>query len=163
MSRERADRLADAWESAWAGRDPAAFAEVCAPDVHYEDPLCARPLSGTEQLARHARRLWRAVPDAAIVPTGHRLADEAFLAAPFRLEGTHTGSLGEALPGTGRRVEVVGVCFCELTQDGARLLRVRAFFDAYALAVSLGVLPRPGTLAERAMLMVRGFGLRARS
>ena len=42
----------------------------------------------------------------------------------------------------------------------SRLLRIRAFFDAYGAAVALGVLPRPGTVGERALLMLRGFGLR---
>ena len=41
-----------------------------------------------------------------------------------------------------------------------RLLRVRAFFDVYRAAMELGVLPKPGTAGERAMLMLRGFGLR---
>ena len=38
---------------------------------------------------------------------------------------------------------------------------MRAFFDAYDAAVQLGVLPARGTLGERALLMLRGFGLRA--
>ena len=37
-------KLIEDFEQAWAGGDPAAFAKVCAPDVHYEDPLCGQPL-----------------------------------------------------------------------------------------------------------------------
>ncbi len=51
------------------------------------------------------------------------------------------------------------VVYAEL-EDGL-LLRVRAFFDVYDAAISLGVLPKPGTAGERALLMLRGFGLRA--
>ena len=51
------------------------------------------------------------------------------------------------------------VFFAEL-RDG-RFLRVRAFFDAYDAGVQLGVLPRPGTLGGRALLMLRGFGVRS--
>jgi hypothetical protein len=40
---------------------------------------------------------------------------------------------------------------------------VRAFFDAYDAAVQLGVLPARGTFGERALLMLRGFGLRSRT
>ena len=36
------DALFDGWERAWSGRDPAAFAPLCDPDVHYEDPLHRR-------------------------------------------------------------------------------------------------------------------------
>ncbi len=40
------------------------------------------------------------------------------------------------------------------------LLRVRAFFDVYDAATQLGILPARGTLGEKALLMLRGFGLR---
>ena len=53
--------------------------------------------------------------------------------------------------------------YCEIDADGTRLWRVRAFFDAYNAAVQIGVLPARGTLGERAMLMLRGFGLRSRT
>jgi hypothetical protein len=50
------------------------------------------------------------------------------------------------------------VFFCELREE--RLYRVRAFLDAYDAAVQLGVLPKRGTLSGRALLLLRGFGLR---
>jgi hypothetical protein len=39
---------------------------------------------------------------------------------------------------------------------------VRAFFDLYDAAVQLGVLPAHGGMGERALMLLRGFGLRAR-
>jgi hypothetical protein len=42
----------------------------------------------------------------------------------------------------------------------ARLLRARAFFDLHDAGMQLGVFPRPGTAGQRALLMLRGFGLR---
>ena len=53
-----------------------------------------------------------------------------------------------------------GVVYCELR--GTRLLRVRVFFDLYDAAVQLGVLPARGGVGEKALLMLRGFGVRAR-
>ena len=41
-----------------------------------------------------------------------------------------------------------------------RLLRARAFFDLHDAGVQLGVFPKPGTAGQRALLMLRGFGLR---
>ena len=38
---------------------------------------------------------------------------------------------------------------------------MRGFFDLYDVATQLGVLPARGTLGEKALLMLRGFGLRA--
>jgi ketosteroid isomerase-like protein len=152
------DDLFDRWERAWSGRDPAAFGAVCHPDVRYEDPLTPEPLSGAGAIAAHARRLWRAFPDARVNQTGDRLGDGAHACAPCKLLGTHEGPLGRISP-TGRFVVVHAVVYAELREE--RLLRVRAFFDVHGPAVELGVLPRAGTAGERALLLLRGFGLRA--
>jgi predicted ester cyclase len=151
------DELFDAWERAWSGRDPRAFESICARAVHYEDPLTSEPLVGVGALADHARQLWEAMPDARVNTTGARLSDGTFACAPCRLIGTHTGRLGRISP-TGRAVNLHAVVYAEL--DDGLFLRIRAFFDAYSAAMGLGVLPKPGTAGERAMLMLRGFGLR---
>jgi steroid delta-isomerase-like uncharacterized protein len=152
------DELVDGWEAAWSGKDPAAFADLCAPGLHYEDPLTAEPLEGAEELGRHAGRLWAAFPDARVQRTGELLTDDRFLAAPCKLLATHKASL-EGLPATNRFVVVHCVFYCELERE--RFYRVRAFFDLYDAATQLGVLPARGTLGEKALLVLRGFGLRA--
>jgi steroid delta-isomerase-like uncharacterized protein len=152
------DELIDAWQHAWSGRDSTAFAPLCTPDIHYEDPLCGEPLEGAAELGRHAARLWAAFPDARMERTGERLSDSRFLAAPCKLLATHRAPL-EGLPPTNRFLVVHCVFYCELADE--RLRRVRAFFDLYEAAVQLGVLPARGTLGEKALLVLRGFGLRA--
>jgi steroid delta-isomerase-like uncharacterized protein len=152
------DELIDAWEAAWSGKDTAAFAEVCSTEMHYEDPLTAEPLEGLEQLERHAERLWSGFPDARLERTGERLMNSRFVAAPAKLLATHKAQL-EGLPPTNRFIVVHCVFYCEL--DNQRLLRVRAFFDLYDAATQLGILPGRGTLGEKALLVLRGFGLRA--
>jgi steroid delta-isomerase-like uncharacterized protein len=151
------DALIDRWEAAWSGRDPSAFAPLCTADVHYEDPLTPEPLEGAAELGRHAARLWAAFPDARLERTGERLTDGRFVAAPCKLLATHREPL-EGLPATNRFVVVHCVFYCELRDE--RLLRIRAFFDVYDAAVQLGVLPGHGTLGEKALLVLRGFGLR---
>ncbi|MGI8864494.1 MAG: ester cyclase [Solirubrobacteraceae bacterium] len=159
------DELIDGWEAAWSGRDPDAFAEVCSDEVHYEDPLTEEPLEGLDELIAHAERLWAGFPDARMERTGERLSGGSFVAAPSKLLATHKGSL-EGLPATNRFVVLHCVCYCELDRDRDRdrdqLLRVRAFFDLYDAATQLGVLPARGTMGEKALLVLRGFGLRAR-
>ena len=152
------DGLIDRWERAWSGKDPGAFTAICAPDLHYEDPLTLEPLEGVEELAHHAEQLWAAFPDARLQRTGQRLADGRYVAAPCKLLGTHRAPLG-GLPATNRFLVVHCVFYCELQRS--RLLRVRGFFDLYDAATQLGVLPARGTLGEKALLMLRGFGLRA--
>lgn len=152
------DELIDRWEAAWSSKDSAAFAPICTPDIHYEDPLLAEPLEGPAELGRHAARMWAAFPDARMERTGERLRGGKFVAAPSKLLATHKEPL-EGLPATNRFVVVHCVFYCELDED--RLLRVRAFFDLYDAAVQLGVLPGRGSLGEKALLVLRGFGLRA--
>jgi ketosteroid isomerase-like protein len=151
------DEIFDGWERAWSGRDPRGFESVLHPDVHYEDPLTPEPLQGVRAVVRHARRLWRAFPDARVNATGDRLGGGAFACAPCRILGTHEGRLGRIAP-TGRFLVVHAVVYAELREE--RILRVRAFFDAYGAAVDLGLLPKAGTAGERALLLLRGFGLR---
>jgi steroid delta-isomerase-like uncharacterized protein len=155
------DALLDRWDAAWSGRDASAFAPLCDPAIQYEDPLTREPLIGVDELAAHAELLWQGFPDVRVERAGERLADPAgrFVAAPCKLAGTHRGAL-DGLPPTRRFVVVHGVVWCELS--GGRLLRVRTFFDRYDAAVQLGVLPASGTLGEKALLALRGFGLRAR-
>ena len=151
------DALFDAWNAAWTDRDPAAFAPLIVPgDFHYEDPLTPEPLEDADALGKHAQRLWAGFPDARVERTGVRLVDGRFAAAPAKLVATHKAEL-EGLTPTGRFIVVHSVSYCEL-RDG-KLFRVRLFFDLYGAAVQLGVLPKPGTLGEKALLMFRGFGL----
>ena len=117
----------------------------------------AEPLDGVDALLGHAQRLWDAFPDVRMERLGPRLVDRRYVAAPCKLLGTNRQPLG-SLPATGKSVAVPVVFYCELAQG--RLLRVRAFFDLYGAAVQLGLLPGRGTFGERALLMLRGFGLR---
>ena len=151
------DDLFDAWERAWSGRDPEAFAPLCAEGFQYEDPLTPEPLFGPEPLAAHARKLWDAFPDARLNSTGERLSGGGYACAPCKLLGTHREPLG-SIAATGRFLTVHAVVYAELA-DG-RFLRARAFFDVHDAGVQLGLFPKPGTAGHRALLMLRGFGLR---
>jgi steroid delta-isomerase-like uncharacterized protein len=152
------DELIDGWQAAWSGRDSGAFAEVCAAGIQYEDPLTDQPLAGLGALVEHAQRLWAAFPDARLEGTGARLSGGDFVAAPCKILGTHRQPL-EGLPATNRFVVVHCVFYCELQHE--LLLRVRGFYDVYNAATQLGVLPARGTMGEKALLVLRGFGLRA--
>jgi hypothetical protein len=88
---------------------------------------------------------------------GTRLTDGRFVAAPSKFLATHREPL-EGLPPTNRFIVVPCIFYCEVQRG--RLLRVRAFFDLYDAATQLGILPGRGTLAEKALLILRGFGLR---
>lgn len=154
-------RLVERFEAAWSGTDlRQGLADTCAADLHYEDPLTFKgPLHGPGALAAHAALLRTAAPDARVEGTGPRLSDGRFVAAPVRLLATHTGEL-EGLPATGRAIVVQAIFYCELDEGRTRLWRIRAFFDLYDAAIQLGVLPKPGSVGQRALMLLRGFGLR---
>jgi steroid delta-isomerase-like uncharacterized protein len=154
-----ADELVAGFLEAWTAHDADGFGPLCAPEVGYEDPTIGEPLEGAGAIAEHAARLWRAFPDARLEATGPTLTDGRYVAAPCKLLGSQRGQLDE-LPASGKFVIVHGVVMAEVT-DG-RFTRVRIFFDRYDAAQQLGILPSPGTLGEKALLMLRGFGLRMR-
>jgi hypothetical protein len=130
---------------------------VCLADLHYEDPLTPEPLRGAGELAAHAQRLWEAFPDARVNSTGRRLGDGGYACAPCKLLGTHREPLG-SIGATGRFLTLHAVVYAQLREG--RLLRARAFFDVHDAGMQLGIFPRPGTAGQRALLMLRGFGLR---
>jgi len=155
------DMLVERFLAAWSATDPGAeLAATCAADLHYEDPLTMKgPLNGPGALTAHVVRLRGAAPDARLNGAGEFLTDGRFFAVPVRLIATHTGEL-ETFPPTGRAVSVHAVLYCELDDARTRLWRIRAFFDLYDAAIQLGVLPKPGSMGERALMLLRGFGLR---
>jgi steroid delta-isomerase-like uncharacterized protein len=153
------EELVAGFLEAWTAHDADGFGPLCAPEVGYEDPTTPEPIDGAAAIAEHAARLWRAFPDARLEATGPTLTDGYVVAAPCKLLGSHRGPLDE-LPASGKFVIVHGVVVAEV-EDG-RLTRLRIFFDRYDAAQQLGILPSPGTLGEKALLMLRGFGLRVR-
>jgi predicted ester cyclase len=154
------DALIDAFEQAWPGDGPARFDALCAEDVHYEDPLLDDPITGPRALARHADRLLAAFPDARVESTGPRMTSGRHVSAPCKLVAHHRGPLGD-IPPTGRFVRVHAVVVSELHPERDVLWRVRAFLDAYGAGVELGILPRRGSLGEKALRTLQGFGARA--
>lgn len=152
------DELIDGWQAAWSGKQAGSFEQLCDPEIQYEDPLTPEPLEGADGIGRHAERLWAAFPDARLERTGERLTNGHFVAAPCKLLATHKAPL-EGLPASNRFLVVHCLFYCEIREH--RLLRVRGFYDLYDAATQLGILPGRGSLGEKALLMLRGFGLRA--
>lgn len=149
------DELAAAWRDAWASPDRG-FERSCTPDVRYEDPVAVEPLEGVDALEAHAALLRSAFPDLSVEASGTPIGDESLACIPWRAVGTHKGELG-GLPATNSFVILQGVHYVEL-HDG-QIRRARGFFDLYGAAMQIGLLPAHGTFGERALLLLRGFGL----
>ena len=159
VSESALERVAELWRAAWVEAEPRAFERCCTPDVQYEDPVTAEPLAGVAELAAHAARCRTAVPDMRVERSARCVVEAGFGCIPWRVVGNHRGELA-ALPATDRFVALHGVHYVELA-DG-RVRRARGFFDVYDAGVQVGLLPKRGSVAETALLLVRGFGLRPR-
>ncbi|MEA2478456.1 MAG: hypothetical protein QOJ07_378 [Thermoleophilaceae bacterium] len=160
LARSDIDRIGDLWEAAWMAGERDAFALCCTVDVRYEDPLTTLPAEGVDGVHAHVLGLRTALPDMRIERTAPRIAEGNNGCLPWRIAGTHRGPLGE-VPATKKFLTIHGLHYVEL-RDGL-IHRARGFFDLYDAAIQLGLLPRRGSRAESALMMLRGFGLRARS
>lgn len=89
--------------------------------------------------------------------------DGARVASEHIGRGTHTGAFvtpAGALPATGRHVELrIGEIY--EVRDG-KITRLYAYYDSATLMRQLGLLPRSGSGAERAMTALLGAGIKAR-
>jgi steroid delta-isomerase-like uncharacterized protein len=160
LARSHVDRIADRWEAGWGGGGRDDFALCCTVDIQYEDPLTGEPLEGVDALEGHAQRLRAALPDMRVERVGARIAEGRNACLPWRIVGTQTGSLGD-VPATNRFLTLHGLHYVELRDD--LICRARGFFDLHDAATQLGLLPKSGSFAQSALLMLRGFGLRVRS
>ena len=154
---DRIGDLAATWLRAWTGE--ADFRDCCGYDIQYEDPMAREPLQGVDAVEAHSKRLRRMFPDLKLERTGRTLDDGVYVCVPWRAAATHKqGSV--ALPATNRFITLHGLHYLELS-DG-RVRRARGFYDLYDGATQLGLLPERGGVGESVLLLLRGFGLRAR-
>jgi predicted ester cyclase len=159
LERSPLDRVGDRWHAGWGGGGRDDFALCCTVDILYEDPLSDGLLEGVDALDRHATRMRDAFPDLRVEATGQRIADRGFGCLPWKIAGTQRGELGD-IPATNRYISLHGLHYVELRDD--LICRARGFFDTYDAATQLGLLPKTGSLAQNALLMIQGFGLRIR-
>ena len=160
LARSTLDLLGDRWQAGWSGGGRDEFALCCTVDVRYEDPLTEDLLEGVDALDGHVSRLRRAFPDLRVETTGRRISEAGFGCLPWKIAGTQRGDFGE-IPATNKFVTLYGVHYVELRHD--LICRVRGFYDVYDVATQLGLVPKTGSLAQNALLMLRGFGLRIRN
>jgi hypothetical protein len=147
----------DAFLDAWNGRVQAAFAAPARPTCTTRTRSSVSR-SGARG-ARDARgRLWEAFPDVRIEEAGERLRGGAFTALPVKALGTNTGEL-DGLPPTKRFVVVHAVVYAEVRGPGSSARGSSATATTRRAARAA---PAPGTLGDKALLALRGFGLAPR-
>jgi steroid delta-isomerase-like uncharacterized protein len=149
MEATERERLTADYLGAWNAHDPDAVAVFFAPSAIYDDRGASELVTGREAIRAHAAAVMAAFPDLRfeIVRVAH---GEGFSAGEWRAQMTHCGNL-LGLAATGRRAESAGVDLATLDGDGL-ITHLVSYYDGAALMRDLGLLPRHGSRAERALL-----------
>jgi steroid delta-isomerase-like uncharacterized protein len=140
----------------WNGCDTRAMSKLVAEDVLWADPALAQPARGIAEVQEFMRVSFRAFPDLHFGepdPPVLAVTGDTILWA-WNMEGTHRGPLEP--PGfapTGRKMRVDGID--RWTMRDGRIALYRAFYDVNDLARQLGIVPAPGSAAERGMVALQ--------
>jgi steroid delta-isomerase-like uncharacterized protein len=149
------------YEATWNGCDTDAMADLITEDIVWADPALPEPARGIPAVQEFMRTSFRAFPDLQFGqpdPPALAVTGDVVLWAWY-MEGTHRGAINP--PGfapTGRAMRVDGVD--QWTMRDGRIARYRAFYDMNDVARQLGIVPAPGSRAERGMVALQR--LRAR-
>jgi len=145
--------LVQRYEAAWNGCDTDAMAQLITDDIVWTDPALPAPARGVAEVQEFMRTSFRAFPDLRFSepdPPAMAASGDLVLWA-WHMEGTHRGVIDP--PGfapTGRAIRVDGVD--QWMMRGGRIAHYRAFYDMNDLARQLGIVPPPGSRAERGMV-----------
>lgn len=129
-------------------RDPDQIVVDGHPD-YTDDFVAIGEFRGKDAVRDFFRELFAAMPDFEL--TMERIvADDNSVAVKWRARATFTGAPFQGIKATGKAVELRGVDFFEI-EDGL-IKRNTVFYDGASFARQIGILPRQGSLTDRAML-----------
>jgi steroid delta-isomerase-like uncharacterized protein len=148
--------FAERYVAAWNGCDTRAMGELVTDDVVWADPALPAPARGLPEVQEFMRVSFRAFPDLHFGepdPPLLAVSSDVVLWA-WNMQGTQRGPLEPpGFAATGRRMHVDGVD--QWTMRGGRIALYRAFYDLNDLARQLGIVPAPGSTAERGMVALQ--------
>jgi steroid delta-isomerase-like uncharacterized protein len=146
------ERYATAWNSC----DTGAMAQLITEDIVWADPALAEPARGIGEVQEFMRTSFRAFPDLHFgepQPPALAVSGDVVLWRWY-MEGTQRGPIDPpGFAATGRRMRVDGVD--QWTMRDGRIALYRAFYDMNDLARQLGIVPAPGSAAERGMVALQ--------
>ena len=142
--------------AAWNEQRPDAMAELITDDIVCFDPALPQPARSVAEVQEFMRASFRAFPNLRFFEPdpSHLSVVGDQVAWAWGMEGSMTGPMDP--PGfapTGRSMRIEGVDVWRL-RDG-RIAHYRAFYDTTDLARQLGIMPSPGSGAERATVALQ--------
>jgi len=154
------DEFIGAWLDAFNSHEVERLLALIAPDIVYDDSGWPRTMRSHADVREFVEHAWRAMHDLRFeLLEGPYLLGENRAAFRWRGTGTLTGPLDP--PGfapTGKRFDIDGADFHEY-RDG-RIARLRIVFDLNGASQQLGLVPLPGSRAERVAVSLQRLGRR---
>jgi steroid delta-isomerase-like uncharacterized protein len=155
--------FAERWEGAWNSHQPERVLELMTEDVVYDDSAWPDTMRGHGDVREFLEAAWRGMPDLEF-----RMVEGPFVhperpVATFYWKGTgtFTGPLDPpGLAPTGARIEVDGFDLQEY-RDG-RVCRLHIVSDMLDMSRQLGLMPQPGSRAEKLWAGTQRLGMRAK-
>ena len=137
--------------ASWNDHNAEAMADLVTEDIVWTDPALPEPARGIAAVQEFMRASWQAFPDLRFEEPNppHLSTGGDAVACAWRMHGTMTGPLDP--PGfapTGKAMTVDGVDLWIMRDE--RIAVYRAFYDLTDLSRQLGILPAPGSRAEKA-------------
>ena len=144
------------YAAAWNSSDTGAMAQLITEDIVWADPALAEPARGIGEVQEFMRTSFRAFPDLHFgepQPPALAVSGDVVLWRWY-MEGTQRGPIDPpGFAATGRRMRVDGVD--QWTMRDGRIALYRAFYDMNDVARQLGIVPAPGSAAERGMVALQ--------
>jgi steroid delta-isomerase-like uncharacterized protein len=141
-------QVAEAALTSFAARDPDLVAANAHPDC-VDDVVAIGEFRGREAIRDFYDEMFRAFPDFEI-HVEQIISDEVGAAVRWVAAGTFSGGPFQGIEPTGRRVELRGVDYMEISEG--LISRNTIFYDGASFARAIGMLPARDSAAERAVL-----------
>ena len=155
------NEFTERYAAAWNGCDTDAMAELITDDIVWADPALPEPARGIPAVQEFMRTSFQAFPDLRFSKPDppHLSVNGDLVAWAWTMEGTFRGPIDP--PGfapTGKSMKVDGVDLWHM-RDG-RIADYRAFYDLNDMVRQLGILPEPGSRAERMTVALQRLQVR---
>lgn len=155
------EQFTQRYVAAWNGCDTDAMAELLTEDITWVDPALPEPARGIPAVQDFMRMSFQIFPDLKFSEPDppHLTVTGDHVAWAWTMGGTFRGPIDP--PGfapTGRRMQVDGIDIW--TMHDGRIANYRAFYDMNDMVRQLGILPEPGSRAERMTAALQRFQVR---
>ena len=150
------DAFVERWMNAWNAHDRAQILELLTDDIVYDDSAWPTTMRGKADVREFIDFSWRAFPDLtfALAASPHLAPDGPRAAYWWKATATHQGPIDPpGIPATGKHIALDGVDIHEY-RDG-KIAKLRIIFDMTDVSVQLGMLPAPGSRAEKILASIQ--------